>query len=118
MQSLEAVKDAVVAHWNRRAADFDQGPTHGLLNPAQETAWRSMLSALASSDPTLDVLDVGCGTGFSALLLAELGHRATGVDLADEMLSRARAKASARDLDVSFVVGDAEHRPFLVLLST
>jgi SAM-dependent methyltransferase len=41
------------------------------------------------------LLDVGCGTGFLALLLAELGHRVTGVDLADGMLAIARGKAAA-----------------------
>ena len=42
MTATDTVKDAVIAHWNRRAADFDSGPTHGLLNPAQDSAWRAL----------------------------------------------------------------------------
>jgi 2-polyprenyl-3-methyl-5-hydroxy-6-metoxy-1,4-benzoquinol methylase len=33
----------------------------------------------------MDILDVGTGTGFLALLLAELGHRVVAIDLADAM---------------------------------
>ncbi|WP_426955675.1 class I SAM-dependent methyltransferase [Muricoccus radiodurans] len=108
---MQDVKDAVIAHWNRRAADFDAGPTHGLLNPAQDAAWRQVVARIAPAGRPLDALDVGCGTGFLALLLAEAGHRAAGVDLAEEMLSRARAKAAERGLDVPFHHGDAEAPP-------
>jgi ubiquinone/menaquinone biosynthesis C-methylase UbiE len=57
------------------------------------------------------VLDVGCGTGFLALQLAALGHRAFGVDLADEMLDLARRKAAAAGLAAHFEIGDAERLP-------
>jgi ubiquinone/menaquinone biosynthesis C-methylase UbiE len=53
-------------------------------------------------------LDLGAGTGFLSLLLAELGHRVRGVDLADNMLARARRKATARGLDITFEKGDAQ----------
>lgn len=54
-----------------------------------------------------DVLDVGTGTGFLSLIAAGLGHRVTGVDLAEPMLEEARASAPARGLDVTFAVADA-----------
>jgi ubiquinone/menaquinone biosynthesis C-methylase UbiE len=108
MTATDTVKAAVTAHWNRRAADFDAGPTHGLLNPAQDAAWRALLRRVAPPTPALDVLDVGCGTGFFALLLAEDGHRATGIDLAEDMLAIARAKATQRGLPVHFALADAE----------
>jgi protein-L-isoaspartate O-methyltransferase len=40
--------------------------------------------------PPADILDVGTGTGFLALLLAELGHRVSGIDLSEGMLVRVR----------------------------
>lgn len=106
-----AVKDAVRRHWDERAATFDQGNSHGLLNDAQRDAWTARVRSWAGPDP-VDALDVGCGTGFFALLLAGLGHRATGVDAADEMLSRARAKAAAAGLAADFSSADAEDLPF------
>jgi SAM-dependent methyltransferase len=52
------------------------------------------------------VLDSGCGTGEHALMLAERGLTATGVDAAPTAISAARHKALERGLDVTFEVGD------------
>jgi ubiquinone/menaquinone biosynthesis C-methylase UbiE len=105
------VKEVVRRHWAARAADFDAGATHGLLNDAQRQAWHARLQAW-SGEPPLDVLDVGCGTGFLALQLAALGHRAVGVDVANEMLELARGKAHAAALAARFEQADAEQLPF------
>jgi SAM-dependent methyltransferase len=56
-----------------------------------------------------DVLDVGCGTGENALLLAARGRRVLGVDASPAAVERARAKAAERGLAVPFVVADALH---------
>ncbi|HET9595773.1 MAG TPA: class I SAM-dependent methyltransferase [Anaeromyxobacteraceae bacterium] len=53
------------------------------------------------------VLDVGCGTGEHALLLAARGHAVTGVDMSPTAIERARTKARERGLEATFVVGDA-----------
>jgi len=53
------------------------------------------------------VLDVGCGTGEHALMAAGLGLDATGVDLADNALNRARQKGRERGLSAQFLHHDA-----------
>jgi len=53
------------------------------------------------------VLDVGCGTGEHALLAAERGAGALGVDFSSVAIGLARAKAAARGLEVRFEVLDA-----------
>jgi len=42
----------------------------------------------------LDILELNCGTGEDALMLAKMGHQVTATDNSDEMLSIAKAKAS------------------------
>jgi SAM-dependent methyltransferase len=58
-----------------------------------------------------EVVDIGCGTGNVAIQAAEAGARVTGVDLAPEMLARARADAERAGLEITFVEGDAENLP-------
>jgi len=53
------------------------------------------------------VLDVGCGTGEHALMVAAAGFVAMGVDAAPTAIELARAKAAQRSLEVPFEVGDA-----------
>lgn len=62
------------------------------------------------------VLDVGCGTGASALPAAQKvapGGQVIGVDLADNLLAKARAKAANRGLrNVEFRQDDMENLGF------
>ena len=53
------------------------------------------------------VLDVGCGTGDTALFFATRGDRVVGIDFLDEPIRRARVKAAERGLAVEFLVKDA-----------
>ena len=93
-------------HWDRRAATFDDETGHGLVSEEQRRAWLDLLSRLAGSPPRR-VLDVGCGTGFLALRFAELGHTVTGIDLAQQMIDRARRKGEQANLQIDFRVGNA-----------
>lgn len=102
--SLETTR----AGWDAEAAAFDDEPDHGLRDPAVREAWRSLLLEYLPPAPAR-VADLGCGSGSLSVLLAEQGYDVSGVDLSDEMLVRARSKASAAGVDVSFAQGDASH---------
>jgi ubiquinone/menaquinone biosynthesis C-methylase UbiE len=93
-------------HWDRRADTFDEESGHGLFSEEQREAWHQLLSRLVGPPPQR-ALDVGCGTGFLALRLAELGHAVAGVDLSEQMLAQARVKAKQAALEIEFRVGDA-----------
>jgi SAM-dependent methyltransferase len=100
--------------WNERAAGA-QGPAHhAIVDDKQRQAWLDALAPLLPPEPA-DVLDVGTGTGFLAFLLADLGHRVTGIDLSDGMLNDARALVDARGPGTprpAFRTGDAMDPPF------
>jgi len=55
---------------------------------------------------------VGTGTGFLALLFAELGHEVTGIDLSEGMLEKAKHNADNMGLKIDLFHGDAENLPF------
>ena len=110
MLTTQDIKTAVSRYWSGRAAGFDLQPSHAALNEAQHQAWLNLLREVAGPPP-LTVLDVGCGTGFLAMRMAELGHTAVGIDLAEEMLAIAQSKAAGTGLPVTFRRGDAEAPP-------
>ncbi|MBA5866200.1 MAG: methyltransferase domain-containing protein [Nitrospira sp. CR1.3] len=62
--------------------------------------------------PGSRLLDVGCGSGQLALMAAKDGLEVTGVDIADNWVERARARAKAEGLRASFEQADAEALPF------
>ena len=54
----------------------------------------------------VSVLDLGCGQGRDALMAARLGHRVTGVDIAETGISQMTEQAEAEGLDVAGYVAD------------
>jgi ubiquinone/menaquinone biosynthesis C-methylase UbiE len=67
----------------------------------------AVIELVADVDFAGPVLDVGCGTGEHALLLASRGCEVVGVDVAESALAIARAKAIDRGLHAEFVAADA-----------
>jgi ubiquinone/menaquinone biosynthesis C-methylase UbiE len=108
----DPVKEQVAAHWNRRAAHFDADFGHSIRTAAERAAWERILALVLAGRTALDVVDLGCGTGFLALELALRGHRVTGIDFAPAMIAAARKKAAERDLSVHFKEADAESLPY------
>ena len=91
-----AMRDAVIDHDNleefRAPEDYDA--EHGALDA--DGAFMVDFAA-ATGGP---VLDIACGTGRIALPLARGGLRVTGIDLAPEMLERARAQSAGLPLQL------------------
>ncbi|MEY7850977.1 class I SAM-dependent methyltransferase [Natrarchaeobius sp. A-rgal3] len=106
-RSAEEVKARVEEYWDGRADSFDDDSQHGIHGDEQREAWLSVLREW-TGDPPQRTLDVGCGTGVISLLLAQVGHDVTGVDVSTEMLEQAREKARAVDHSLEFRTGDAE----------
>lgn len=62
-----------------------------------------------SITPGTRILDVACGTGNLAIPAARAGGVVTGIDIADNLIEQARARADQENLDIDFQVGDAEN---------
>lgn len=107
----ERVQHQITAYWDTRGEVYDNQPRHGILHPQERTLWLETLREMLPPPPR-DVLDVGCGTGFLALLLAELGYHVTGIDLSEGMLATAKRRGAALTPRPVFQVGDAIAPPF------
>ncbi len=60
----------------------------------------------------LHVLDLGCGHGMAAVVLARHGAQVTALDLSFGYLDEARRRAAANGAAISFVQADGERLPF------
>lgn len=79
------------------------------LEEAQAAKKRHIAAKLLLDRPDLEVLDIGCGWGGTALTLAkDYGARVTGITLSEEQLAAARARAAEAGLAdrVSFELMD------------
>lgn len=87
----------------------------GSLHPGG-LALTEYLGRMLDLTPSDRALDIACGSGTSAMLLARrFGCRIVGVDLAARLVSSARAAAGREKTDglLYFGLGDAEALPFL-----
>jgi ubiquinone/menaquinone biosynthesis C-methylase UbiE len=70
----------------------------------------SRLVELLDPKPNEIALDVGTGTGFTAMELAHHASRVVAIDITEEMLQQARKLAMERGiLNIQFEKGDASH---------
>jgi SAM-dependent methyltransferase len=62
--------------------------------------------------PGTTLLDVGCGAGQLALIAARAGAKVTGCDICTNWIEKARTRAAAEGLEITFEEGDAESLPY------
>lgn len=103
-------KKVIASYWNIRSSTYTNG-VNG-FDEEERAVWKQIFKDSLPSNKRLNVLDVGTGAGFLALLFAEMGHEVTGVDLSLGMLEKAKYNAQKMGLEIDFFHGDAENLPF------
>lgn len=106
MADAATPQDQVTAFWSIVAPGYEVHPGN-VPSPGSALygRWVEILGQELGPAPR-KVLDLATGTGFVALILAELGHPVTAIDLSAEMLAQARKAAGGRP-GVHFELGDA-----------
>lgn len=104
-------KEEIAEYWDERSITFDKEVGHGGADQYECQLWKNHFTELLGMSP-LRILDIGTGTGFIALNLAELGHQVTGIDLSEMMIEKATKKVMNKGLDAVFLIGDAERPDF------
>jgi ubiquinone/menaquinone biosynthesis C-methylase UbiE len=105
-RTIEPAKLKAATTYNAAADHFDDGPLAFWDRYGRGTIERLRVK------PGSVILDVGCGSGASALPAGQVvgqHGRVIGVDLADRLLAMARAKAAAQELqNIEFRQADME----------
>jgi demethylmenaquinone methyltransferase/2-methoxy-6-polyprenyl-1,4-benzoquinol methylase len=93
---------------------------YDLLNDLQSFGlhrrWKRRVAALAAAAPGARALDLCCGTGDIAFVLARRGAETTGLDFSPQMLevaeSRRLKNSKLKTQNLKFIQGDAQQLPF------
>lgn len=104
-------KTYIEEYWRDRATGFMKLRQQELASEKYQL-WQKEISHRLPQGQTLKILDVGCGTGFFTILLAQAGHIVTGIDLTPAMINEAKQLAALQKCTASFIVMDAEKLSF------
>ncbi|HSA84642.1 MAG TPA: class I SAM-dependent methyltransferase [Nitrospira sp.] len=103
MGEMDSIKARLKSIWT--AGDYDR------FSRFMEGGAREFYERLNIA-PGCKLLDVACGSGQLALMAAKDGIEVTGVDIAGNLVERARSRAQAEGLMTRFEEADAEALPF------
>ena len=101
--------------WNADAPDWVAGGRAAWARPAPDWGMWGVPEEEVHILPDvrgLDVIDLGCGTGYWCAWLARLGASPVGLDVSEAQLETARALQREHRLDFPLVHASAEDPPF------
>jgi SAM-dependent methyltransferase len=103
MTLIEEIRD----YWNIRSSGFSDSILYDMDNRSDKIL-EKMEDYLGDRE-IKDVLDLGCGPGFYALMFGSKGFNVTGIDYSDKMIEEAKRNASDRGVEATFLVMDAQN---------
>lgn len=100
-----------MAIFDKEAKIYDEWYKSKLGNFVDEAETRCVFD-LFKAKKGMKVLDVGCGTGNFSIKLAKMGCEVAGIDVSEEMLKVAEAKAREEGLNIKFYKMDVHQMEF------
>ncbi|BAU96947.1 SAM-dependent methyltransferase [Corynebacterium suranareeae] len=105
-------------YWSGRAQAYHLNQTQSerarFERPIWEAVWSGALPDV--KEDAVQVLDLGCGSGYVTHLLSDCGFKAIGVDGSEEMINQAKQenerRAQAGKATATFHIGDAHDPAF------
>lgn len=104
-------KERIVKYWTKRRDSFKKQRKEE-LHDAIAMRWLEEIEEVIPAKQSLKILDVGCGTGYFSILLAQRGHEVTGIDLTPDMIEGAGQLAEEEGAKCRFLIMDAEKLEF------
>ena len=110
---MNDLKNEIYDYWTNRARGYSEYNQQEMAD-ARRTMWRDKLLCLLDGQfpeknpQEIQILDVGTGPGFFAILLTEAGYKVTAVDYTEEMLKEAQQNAGSLAESIVWKRGDAQ----------
>lgn len=100
----------ITDYWDERAKGYNE-TNQAELQCFKRDVWKNIILGQVKHPKKIKILDVGCGPGFFALIMAEAGHHVTAVDATQNMLEEAESNAKNLNVKIDFLQSDAHQLP-------
>lgn len=107
----ENLNSRIESYWDKRSSDFNR-VRHLELYGIDSSLWLKIIKEHLPQKENLNVLDVGTGTGFFAILLSKLDHKITGIDISSKMIEEAKKNAKEFNISAEFKKMNAQNLDF------
>ena len=107
-----STNEAPSSEWYKHAFQFDYLRVYPHRNDEEARRQVDFLLRTIDCPVPKDVFDLGCGDGRHAVELAKRGYRVTGLDLSEELLTKARNRNEELNLEITFIRGDMREIPY------
>lgn len=105
------MQNRIENYWEGEASRYSEGIWKE-INNFKRQAWLDLIDEYRPAGSSLQVLDIGTGPGFFAMLAAEKGHKVTAIDCTQNMLREARHNLSLRGVSANFFQMDSHALSF------
>lgn len=110
----------MVKYWGLRSTSYSEQNMSQLFSDSR-AKWEDFIFKKLENNKTLNILDIGTGPGFFAIISAFRGHSVTAVDVSEDMLNKAIINSKLAGVKIKFMkVGDTlpfKDETFDVILS-
>lgn len=99
--------------WEGDAQIYDEQIKEELSKEEQQKkAWSDVILSYAPTSGAMKILDCGTGPGYFPVILGELGHHVTGIDLTENMIKAAKENVAAAGVDAELLVMNCQETMF------
>lgn len=98
-------------NWTNGANNYSNIVKEELSGPLRK-AWTDIILENAPKKTGMDILDIGTGPGFFAIIMEQAGNNVTAVDCTEAMIEQARKNASDEGVSPMFMVSDGQKLNF------
>lgn len=103
--------ERIETYWDERSNKFNNIRIQE-LNSSNYIAWQTLIQEHLPSHTNLNIIDIGTGTGFFAILLARMGHTVIGIDSSAKMIEYAKNNAAYYGCNIKFYKMNAQAPTF------
>ena len=101
----------IQSYFDKGCESFNAYTNTSFTNRKERRCWQKLYSEVFDGDGK-EVLNVGCGPGTEALVLADMGFRVTGLDFSTNMVQTAKYNSEKYGVGYDVIQGDAMDLPF------